>query len=137
MASHITGETYPPAQIVQNESHVPSMEEYNRLYKQSIEEPDAFWGDIASQFYWKSKWSAVHSMLKYNFDITKDRISIEWLKGAVTNICYNCLDKHINQSTEDKIAFYWLVYYRSSISLYYRVRYDEFFITLQFWMHQN
>uniref|UniRef100_A0A8C0UH94 Acetyl-coenzyme A synthetase n=1 Tax=Cyanistes caeruleus TaxID=156563 RepID=A0A8C0UH94_CYACU len=46
--------------------------------------------------------------LKYNFDVTKGKIFIEWMKGATTNICYNLLDRNVNEKKlGDKVAFYW------------------------------
>lgn len=65
-----------------------------------------FWGDIAKEFYWKSQHTG--PFLKYNFDVTKGKIFIEWMKGATTNICYNLLDRNVNEKKlGDKIAFYW------------------------------
>ncbi|KAF1507701.1 Acetyl-coenzyme A synthetase, cytoplasmic, partial [Eudyptula minor] len=65
-----------------------------------------FWGDVAKEFYWKSQ--HVGPFLKYNFDVTKGKIFIEWMKGATTNICYNLLDRNVNEKKlGDKIAFYW------------------------------
>uniref|UniRef100_A0A8C0QKA1 Propionate--CoA ligase n=1 Tax=Chelonoidis abingdonii TaxID=106734 RepID=A0A8C0QKA1_CHEAB len=65
-----------------------------------------FWGDIAKEFYWRSQHSG--PFLKYNFDVTKGKIFIEWMKGATTNICYNLLDRNVNEKKlGDKIAFYW------------------------------
>ncbi|KAF1675597.1 ACSA protein, partial [Pygoscelis papua] len=65
-----------------------------------------FWGGIAKEFYWKSQ--HVGPFLKYNFDVTKGKIFIEWMKGATTNICYNLLDRNVNEKKlGDKIAFYW------------------------------
>ncbi|KAI6660454.1 Acetyl-coenzyme A synthetase, cytoplasmic isoform X2 [Oopsacas minuta] len=106
MASHITGEVYPPSSEVAQESHVRTMEEYKHMYKRSIEDPEHFWSEIAEQFYWKHKWEE-GSVLKYNFDVGKGGISIEWFKGAVTNICYNCLDRHVKDGRGDVVAFYW------------------------------
>ncbi|KAF1663078.1 Acetyl-coenzyme A synthetase, cytoplasmic, partial [Aptenodytes patagonicus] len=65
-----------------------------------------FWGDVAKEFYWKSQ--HVGPFLKYNFDVSKGKIFIEWMKGATTNICYNLLDRNVNEKKlGDKIAFYW------------------------------
>ena len=44
---------------------------------------------------------------RYNFDLNKGPISIEWFKGAQTNIAYNCLDRHVKAGKGDKIAMYW------------------------------
>lgn len=65
-----------------------------------------FWGDIAKEFYWKT--SCHGPFLQYNFDVTKGKIFIEWMKGATTNICYNVLDRIVHdKKLGDKVAFYW------------------------------
>ncbi|KAG6400638.1 hypothetical protein SASPL_137479 [Salvia splendens] len=87
------------------QAHVPSPAEYLDMYKRSVEDPAGFWSDIASQFYWKQKWdSPVYSE---NMDVSKGRINIEWFKGGITNICYNCLDANIAAGNGEKIAIYW------------------------------
>ena len=106
MASHITGDVYPPSPDVNKEAHVQSMEEYKQLYKRSIEEPVQFWSEIADQFYWKERCD-VKNVLKYNFDVSKGGISVEWFKGSVTNISYNCLDRHVKDGRGDAVAFFW------------------------------
>lgn len=67
-----------------------------------------FWGDIAKDFYWKSKHTG--QFLDYNFDVTKGEIYIKCMEGATTNICYNVLDRNVHErKLGDKVAFYWLV----------------------------
>ena len=46
-------------------------------------------------------------MCRFNFDLDKGPISIEWFSGAETNIAYNCLDRHVEAGKGDKIAMYW------------------------------
>ena len=46
-------------------------------------------------------------MCRYNFNMDKGPISIEWFSGAETNIAYNCLDRHVEAGKGDKIAMYW------------------------------
>uniref|UniRef100_A0A8D2Q897 Propionate--CoA ligase n=1 Tax=Varanus komodoensis TaxID=61221 RepID=A0A8D2Q897_VARKO len=88
------------------EAHVPSLEKYRELYRRSVEEPQEFWGDIAKELYWKNQHTG--PFLQYNFDVTKGKIYIEWMKGATTNICYNLLDRNVYENKlGDKIAFYW------------------------------
>ncbi|KAM6243395.1 acetyl-coenzyme A synthetase, cytoplasmic isoform 1-T1 [Spheniscus humboldti] len=97
---------YRPRPELLPAAHVPSLPHYERLYQRSVEEPQEFWGDVAKEFYWKSQ--HVGPFLKYNFDVTKGKIFIEWMKGATTNICYNLLDRNVNEKKlGDKIAFYW------------------------------
>uniref|UniRef100_H3BGI7 Propionate--CoA ligase n=1 Tax=Latimeria chalumnae TaxID=7897 RepID=H3BGI7_LATCH len=89
------------------EAHVASFNRYTELYLKSIENPEVeFWGEVAKEFYWKTKHTGY--FLDYNFDITKGKIYVEWMKGATTNICYNVLDRNVEQKKlGDKIAFYW------------------------------
>uniref|UniRef100_A0A8C7VCE4 acetate--CoA ligase n=1 Tax=Oncorhynchus mykiss TaxID=8022 RepID=A0A8C7VCE4_ONCMY len=87
-------------------AHVPNFENYKELYLKSIENPDEFWGDIAKDFYWKSKHTG--QFLDYNFDVTKGEIYIKCMEGATTNICYNVLDRNVHErKLGDKVAFYW------------------------------
>lgn len=99
---------YPPPSRLLNESHVKSFEEYKQMHQRSVDDPEAFWGEIAKQFYWKSPQTG--KFLDYNFDCRKGRIFVKWMEGAKTNICYNALDRHINNGHGDKVAFYWLVH---------------------------
>ncbi|KAG8385037.1 hypothetical protein BUALT_Bualt04G0181200 [Buddleja alternifolia] len=94
-----------PTQDFSTHAHVPSFDNYLELYKWSIEDPAGFWSNIASQFYWKQKWG--QPVYSENLDIQKGRINIEWFKGGITNICYNCLDTNIAAGNAEKIAIYW------------------------------
>nr|HPI54156.1 acetate--CoA ligase [Chitinophagaceae bacterium] len=60
--------------------------QYHQVYKQSIEHPEEFWGEIASYFRWKK-----HHDQVLNWDFSKPQI--EWFKGAQLNITENCLDR--------------------------------------------
>ena len=67
-----------------------SFEEYKKAYQQSIEQPEAFWSEIAENFHWRKKWDNV---LEWNF---KDP-DIKWFRGAKLNITENCLDRHLSK----------------------------------------
>ena len=60
----MTGENdvmYHPPDEIKKKAHVASLEEYKRLYKQSLYDPEAFWGRIAEQFDWKQRWQSPFS----------------------------------------------------------------------------
>ncbi|KYO25363.1 acetyl-coenzyme A synthetase, cytoplasmic isoform X2 [Alligator mississippiensis] len=106
MAPEEAGRLYRAPAALAREAHVSSLAQYEKLYRRSVEEPHEFWGDIAKEFYWKSHHSG--PFLQYNFDVTKGKIFVEWMKGSTTNICYNLLDRNVNEKKlGDKIAFYW------------------------------
>ena len=80
-----------------NDFHINSTKKYNNSYKKSVENPEAFWGELASKnFIWKEKWSKV-----VDFDFNKAKIS--WFKNAKLNITVNCLDRHA-ESDPNKTA---------------------------------
>lgn len=95
----------PPVQV-NRKAYIKTMNQYKDMYKKSIDNPEKFWADIASQFHWETPYN-VNKFCSYNFDIKKGPISIKWLEGATTNLCYNLLDKNIRNGLGDKIAFYW------------------------------
>ncbi|MCY4781597.1 acetate--CoA ligase [Sphingobacterium sp. UT-1RO-CII-1] len=78
---------------------IKSFEEYQDAYKYSVEKPEAFWGEIADNFFWKRKWNNV---LNWNFS----EPDIKWFEGGKLNITENCLDRHIYQ-LGDKPAIIW------------------------------
>jgi len=67
---------------------INSFEEYQKVYKESVENPEAFWASVAEHFVWKKKWDKV---LDWNFTEPKN----EWFKGGKLNITENCLDRHL------------------------------------------
>lgn len=70
---------------------IKSFEDYQEKYRQSIEDPAAFWEDIANHFTWKKKWDSKADVLNWNFKEPK----VEWFKGAKLNITENSLDRHL------------------------------------------
>ncbi|KNC84009.1 acetyl-coenzyme A synthetase [Sphaeroforma arctica JP610] len=95
--------TYPvPAAMAK--AHCNSVEQYDEMMKESLENPGKFWGGIASEFKWNKKWD---TDLSYNFHRSKGKVEIKWFEGGETNVCYNAIDRHIEAGKGDKIAFYW------------------------------
>ncbi|XP_018516974.1 acetyl-coenzyme A synthetase, cytoplasmic isoform X3 [Lates calcarifer] len=91
---------------LKKEAHITSFENYKELYMKSIENPDEFWGDVAKDFFWKTKHTG--QFLDYNFDVTKGEIFVKCMEGASTNISYNLLDRNVHErKLGDKVAFYW------------------------------
>nr|KJB67971.1 hypothetical protein B456_010G219900 [Gossypium raimondii] len=95
-----------PSHDFSRQALVPSQQKYLEMYKASIENPAGFWSGIASsEFYWKQRWG--DQVYSENLDVRRGNIKIEWFKGGITNVCYNCLDRNIDAGLADKIALYW------------------------------
>lgn len=98
-------DVYNPPSRIQSNSNCGSMEEYQRRWKESIDDPYQFWSQIAKEFHWKEE-PKKEDFLNYNFNVNDGPIKIEWMKGAKLNICYNTLDKHLEKRA-DQVAFHW------------------------------
>jgi acetyl-CoA synthetase len=73
---------------------------YEELYRQSINDPDAFWAAQAEQFVsWERKWDRVS-------DCDFHDVRIRWFEGARLNVAYNCVDRHL-VTRGDQVAILW------------------------------
>ncbi|MAB98070.1 MAG: acetate--CoA ligase, partial [Pseudomonadaceae bacterium] len=90
---------HPVAEAVRQRAHLNDGD-YQRLYRQSVEQPEAFWAEQAKQFLdWFTPWQSVHHV-----DMRKGHAT--WFKGGKLNVSYNCIDRHLQQRGE-QIAFIW------------------------------
>ncbi|XP_055610296.1 acyl-CoA synthetase short-chain family member 3, mitochondrial [Uranotaenia lowii] len=88
---------------------------YRDVYERSINEPNAFWGELAEQLlHWNKPWEAV--MDNSNPPFTK------WYIGGQLNACYNALDRHVLNKAGDKVA---LIHDSPMTNTVRRVTYNE------------
>mgnify|MGYP003636766390 CR=1 FL=1 len=78
---------------------IKSFEAYRKKYKESVENPEKFWDEIAQTFVWKKPYTKV---CDWNF-VEPD---IQWFKDGMLNITENVLDRHLNDKG-DKLALIW------------------------------
>jgi acetyl-CoA synthetase len=76
-----------------------SPEDYKNAYSKSLNDPEGFWGEIASTFQWRKPWNKV---LEWNFTTPE----IKWFAGGKLNITENCLDRHLVEKA-DTPAILW------------------------------
>ena len=75
-------------------------ESYQRLYQQSIHEPEVFWEEQAREFLdWYQPWEILHRS-----DLRKGQVS--WFEGGKLNACVNCVDRHL-PARADQVAIIW------------------------------
>ncbi len=75
-------------------------DQYLEMYKRSIEDPEGFWAEQATEFLdWTKPWDTVR-----DFDFKKGHI--RWFEGATLNVSYNCLDRHL-ETRGDQTAIIW------------------------------
>ena len=75
-------------------------ENYQTLYKQSVEHPEVFWSEQAKQFLqWNKPW---HTVMNYDYPTG----FIRWFEGGTLNVSVNCVDRHL-ETRADQIALIW------------------------------
>jgi acetyl-CoA synthetase len=89
-----------PAEF-QKTAWVSSMEQYQEMYRRSLDDADAFWAEEAEKrLHWFKKWDHVQN---HNFAEAK----IRWFEGGKLNVSDNCLDRHLGTEVENKVAYYF------------------------------
>ena len=81
-------------------SHVDSLEKYEKIYHDSVSNPDEFWGTVANRLKWYKKWDSVS-------DVDYKKADIKWFLNGKLNVSYNCLDRHVEEGNGDKTAIIW------------------------------
>ncbi len=89
---------FPPSPSFSANAHIKSRAAYDKIYRESIDNPEKFWGEKASELHWFKKWDKV---LDWNAPNAK------WFVGGKTNLSYNCLDRQIESGHGDKVAILW------------------------------
>ncbi|AXC10479.1 Acetyl-coenzyme A synthetase [Acidisarcina polymorpha] len=89
---------FPPPAEFAAKAHIQSLEQYEAMYRQSVDDPETFWGDVARELHWFEPWTKV---LDWNLPWAK------WFVGGRMNLCYNCVDRHALGDKSSKIAILW------------------------------
>ncbi|GIW30831.1 MAG: acetyl-coenzyme A synthetase [Meiothermus sp.] len=77
---------FQPSEGFRQAARIRRLEDYEALYRESLEEPEKFWGRVASELHWFKPWDKV---LEWNPPHAK------WFIGGQLNLSYNCLDRHL------------------------------------------
>ncbi len=87
----------PPAEFSRL-ARVPSREAYDKLYKESLEHPDAFWRRETQDLVFRTPWTTT---LEWKLP------HAQWFVGATLNITESCLDRHLTTPRRNKAAIVW------------------------------
>ena len=73
---------------------------YDKWYKDSVKDPDKFWGKHGKRIHWFKPYTKVKNT---SF---KGKVSIKWYEDGQTNVSYNCIDRHLKKRG-DQVAILW------------------------------
>jgi acetyl-CoA synthetase len=91
---------YEPSDEVKLKAYIKNLDEYQKLYERSANDPEGFWAEHAEQLDWYKKWDKV---LEWDFN----KPEVKWFLGGKLNASYNCLDRHLNSWRSNKVALIW------------------------------
>jgi len=92
--------TFFPPYRDQKIAHIPSLDAYQKLYDQSVNDPDTFWANQAERLSWYQRWDTVS-------DVDYHTAKIKWFAGGKLNVSYNCLDRHVELGNGNHTALIW------------------------------
>ena len=92
---------FPPMRQVQSNAYINSFEQYKKMWEKSLNEPDAFWLEQARSLSW---FKAPTKGLEYTWDTKGRKVEHQWFADGELNVSYNCLDRHLNTPTAEKVA---------------------------------
>jgi acetyl-CoA synthetase len=90
---------YPVKPDIAAKAHADN-DKYLEMYKQSVENPDAFWGEHGKRIDWFKPFTKVKNS---SFE---GNVEIKWFEDGTTNVAYNCLDRHL-EKRGDQVAIIW------------------------------
>src|SRR5947208_2815448 len=89
---------FKPSRDFAKRARIKSLDQYRRMYRESIRQPAKFWAREASELVWRAKWKKV---LEWKVPFAK------WFVGGKLNISENCLDRHLTGARRNKAAIMW------------------------------
>jgi len=95
----MTQDLYDVKPRMREVAHIRALEEYERLYRRSIEDPAGFWAEQAKMLDWYHPWHRV-------LDIDLEEIDFSWFGGGRLNAAYNCVDRHL-ETRGEQTAIIW------------------------------
>jgi len=89
---------FKPARAFAKNARIGSLEQYRRMYRESIRTPEKFWAREARELIWQQSWKKV---LDWKPPFAK------WFVGGKLNVAENCLDRHLQGPRRNKAAIIW------------------------------
>ncbi|HQL42717.1 MAG TPA: acetate--CoA ligase [Spirochaetota bacterium] len=104
MAEVTLKEIYPVPEKFRKKAYIKSRAEYEKIWKESLANPEGFWGKIAEEYVtWFKRWDKV---MDCNYGTTSKDLWVRWFVNGKVNVSYNCLDRHL-EKRGNQIALIW------------------------------
>ncbi len=89
---------FEPSESFRERARIKTRQDYDRLYRESLDSPDTFWRRETADLVFKKSWT----------EVTSGKLPhVKWFVGAELNVSESCLDRHLETKTRDKKAIIW------------------------------
>ena len=89
---------FPPPPAFAAQAHIPSLQAYEALYRQSIDDPETFWSAAARELSWSTPFTSV---------LQGQMGHATWFDGGTLSLAHNCVDRHAAGPRAHKTAILW------------------------------
>ncbi|MDA3932748.1 MAG: acetate--CoA ligase [Gammaproteobacteria bacterium] len=99
-AQHPPDQVFPVPDAIAATARI-NRSDYAKLYQRSLQDPDAFWGEIGQRLDWIKPYTRIKDV-----SFALDDLHIRWYDDGLLNVCANCVDRHLPQRAE-QTAIIW------------------------------
>ncbi len=85
---------FPPGEAFRAQAHWND----KGIYDKAGSDLESFWAEMSESIDWFTPWEKV---------LEGEAPSFQWFVGGKTNVCYNCVDRHLNTWRKNKAAIIW------------------------------
>ncbi len=89
---------FPPPPEFAARAHIKSVAEYEKLWQRAKDDPEGFWAEQARALHWFQPWQKV---------LVWNEPHARWFDGGKLNVCFNCVDRHLEGPRKNKAAIIW------------------------------
>ncbi len=94
----VENRVFKPAKAFASKARIKSMAQYQKMWNESIKNPEKFFAREAKELTWQKPWTKV---LEWKCPYAK------WFVGGQLNVSENCLDRHLDGPRRTKAAIMW------------------------------
>jgi acetyl-CoA synthetase len=89
---------FPPPAAFSAQARIKSLAESEQLWERAKKDPEGFWAEQAEALHWFRRWDKV---------LVWNEPHAQWFAGGKLNVCYNCVDRHLENGRKNKAAIIW------------------------------
>jgi acetyl-CoA synthetase len=96
--------SFEPSEAFRKRANLSTIEEYESMYRRSLDDSEAFWLEQAKTLEWIKEPTQA---CRYSWKPSHGEVEHTWFEDGIMNVSVNCLDRHVNSGLGNKTALLW------------------------------